>query len=235
MKKLFTLLLVVSGSLTFAQSSLVCEEGSSVTVWESSNENSFDVHLYITNTSGSSNDYYAVKDVITDVTGAMSTYCWGPLCYPPTTDTSAQVSTIAAGATNETFKISYYPNGTNDTYVVRATFFNAADETDKIEVLVTINTTPAGVVATVENNKLASITPNPASSFTTVNYKTNDSFNTARLDVFNMLGAKVKSLEVFELEGKQIIETSDLDNGVYMISLIVDNQSVSTQRLMVNK
>jgi len=52
--------------------------------------------------------------------------------------------------------------------------------------------------------------------------------------VFNMLGSKVKSMDIPGKSGSLILTTSDLKSGMYMVSYISNGKVKDTSRLVVS-
>jgi hypothetical protein len=232
MKRIFTLALLFSFGLTFGQS-LQCTQGSDVTVWEDSDGGEIVIELAIENISSVSGNYHVERTITQDLNGVTNLFCW-TACYLPTTNTSTSPLTIAAGEENHAFSFHMFPAGNNGTFSADYRFYNELDPTDAIIVTITSHTTPTGVEVSSEvKNTIHQIVPNPASGFTSINYSALDGFETAELQVFNMLGAMVKNEKLFEINGNVIISTSDLSSGVYFVNLLIDDKRVSTQKLTV--
>ena len=235
MKKLLTLFLLLAVSTSFAQS-FECEEGTDVVVWKESTETDIAIYLHINNTSQLNRNVHVTRNVTQDLAGSANYFCFGTNCYDPNTSQSSQSVAIAPGGSDDSFVFHLAPAGNNGTFVAEYTFYNESNQNDALVVTITVNTTPTGQhEVNVTHNTINLIAPNPAAEFTTVDYSTNEGFENASIEVYNMLGAKVKTVEVFETNGSQIVETSDLQSGVYMMNLMVDGRIVSTKRLIVNR
>lgn len=76
--------------------------------------------------------------------------------------------------------------------------------------------------------------PNPAVQSATIKYSLPSNQGRLSLVVRNILGKEVKTIELgSSLSGKQIINTSDLPNGVYFYSIIDEGRTISTKKLIV--
>lgn len=75
-------------------------------------------------------------------------------------------------------------------------------------------------------NLLTSAYPNPFVDKITVNYK-----GITSIEVYNMLGAKVKSLELTATENKIEIDFSNLPSGVYFLCTFNEGTIVETKRI----
>ena len=80
---------------------------------------------------------------------------------------------------------------------------------------------------------LGKIFPNPASAITCIPVEVTNKVN-ATLDVYDMIGKKIKNIYTGSISGKKnfFINAADLAKGVYMVTLKTDNYS-QTQKLIV--
>ena len=80
---------------------------------------------------------------------------------------------------------------------------------------------------------LGKIYPNPASAITCIPVETSNNTN-ATLDVYDMIGKKIKNIYTGTISGKKnfFINAADLAKGVYMVTLKTNNFS-QTQKLIV--
>ncbi|MCK9163760.1 MAG: T9SS type A sorting domain-containing protein [Bacteroidales bacterium] len=76
--------------------------------------------------------------------------------------------------------------------------------------------------------------PNPANSYTTINYTLSSDYNTGKIVIRNMIGKEVKTISINGgSSAKQVVSTSDLPNGVYFYSIVGEGQTISTKKLIV--
>jgi len=74
--------------------------------------------------------------------------------------------------------------------------------------------------------------PNPASNFVSIEYKTTQDFY---ISIVNIIGVEVYKTEVLHgYEGQQNIGLThlNLENGIYLVKIIQDDKTVSTQKLV---
>lgn len=161
-------------------------------------------------------------------------FCTDQNCYPPTTVLSNQFTMAAASAFN--LITDFTPNNALGMSVVRYTIFNTANPSDSTYFFIQYNVSPTGVnnLAAVKAS-IGSPMPNPASSTFTMNYNLGNSFGKgeAKMVVYNMLGAVVKTENITDASGAVRMDVSTLENGVYFTSLEVAGKQVSTKRLVV--
>ncbi len=76
--------------------------------------------------------------------------------------------------------------------------------------------------------------PNPFSKITRIEYHLPESSKTANIKVFNLTGKELKSFELINKGDSQIeLNLSDLSNGMYIYSLVVDGQIVESKQMIL--
>ncbi len=75
--------------------------------------------------------------------------------------------------------------------------------------------------------------PNPAKNNLTVNYAVKGSFNTASIELFDVLGQKLISKNLASNKGEVRLNINSLNAGVYFYSIRVNGQAVKTERVIV--
>lgn len=79
-------------------------------------------------------------------------------------------------------------------------------------------------------------TPNPFSSDTEINYNVSNKAETAVIYIHDLRGIEIRSYEIHELGlGSIVINGSELNAGMYIYSLLVDNQIIDTKRMILTK
>lgn len=194
-----------------------------------------EAHFDVMNTGGSSVDVHLYREEINVVSGSQNSFCWGVNCYPPFVDQSTESATITAGGAETTFKGDYKPNGNSGVTTVRYCWFVEGDSANTLTCTdISFDATFAQSIEGVDyENQVSEAYPNPANSIASVNYNVRS--NNAQLVLHNMLGAEVATQQLSGLQGVAVMNVSGLENGVYFYSLVVDDQVVSTQRLVVQR
>ena len=78
--------------------------------------------------------------------------------------------------------------------------------------------------------------PNPFKEKTVIRYELPKEYNTASIMLFNMSGAYIDQFEISGVgEGELTIEGKTFKAGMYLYSLIVDNQEIDTKRLILQQ
>lgn len=191
-------------------------------------------HLEVTNNAEAAIDVKVRKVINYEVPESMNTFCWGGLCFSPTTIVSPNFLTVEAGATTtfEDFSGDYQPLGTSGISSITYEFFNAADSSDFAGAIVFYATTVGINENILDNVELSNAYPNPANTFTTFDFDLNGIDN-GRLMIYNLLGSIVKEINITDNFGSVKVNTSDLEEGIYFYSMVIENESLKTHKLVI--
>lgn len=85
------------------------------------------------------------------------------------------------------------------------------------------------------SNVFSNAYPNPATNVVSFDYNLPFDAQTASVAIYNMMGQEVIRQDVNVGGSRLDINVSDLTDGVYFYSLIVNNQTVKTNKLVVSK
>jgi hypothetical protein len=80
---------------------------------------------------------------------------------------------------------------------------------------------------------LADASPNPARGYTWIPFTLPEDVNNAQIVVRNLLGSIVKTETINSGSERVRIDTSMLNNGIYIYTLQINNQPVESKRLVV--
>jgi hypothetical protein len=191
-------------------------------------------HITVKNTSGAAVNVW-VKRKIFGTSASWCAFdsayfCWD-LCYGNATNNSVGGLSVGAGQSNSAFSGHVYSTGNNSNCAdsIRYTFYNQANPNDSASVVVKYMATSAFSVA---EDKLAisKMYPNPAANFVVIELGERAQAGMA-VDLYNLLGAKVRSLKV---SGNRIeIPVADLHNGIYLCTLTKNGKTVETRKITV--
>ncbi len=79
----------------------------------------------------------------------------------------------------------------------------------------------------------SAIYPNPANNLATIDYVLRAGQTGVEFVLYDLLGTKVKEIEITETMGSLKVNTSGLTEGIYFYSLLIDNESILTQKLVI--
>jgi hypothetical protein len=171
-------------------------------------------------------------------------YCTGTQCYSP----SNSVTFTPGGAPATIAANSSLPSGPG-TYGISAHYDSGAAASDVWVLYRVYNIGTSGDTAYVTlhyafatgiepvQQSISSMTnayPNPASSTVGIKYEIGNQGQNAHISVYDMLGKKVKEINLEEKQGLVKMDVSGLKAGVYFYSLIIDEKAISTKKLVVS-
>lgn len=241
MKKIVLVLISAFAiSWAFSQSLEIYYEGD---LMDSMTEITFSAHpdsgmmaidsLDVKNISEMTLDVICVREILENVEGSENSFCWGSLCYPPYVDTSSNPTTIEPLAVSYEFIGDYDPKGLTGTTKVKYTFYDIENPEDKSAIIVNYDASdPNSIVEYDLRFQLSKAYPNPANNSVSVDYNLRNIAN-ARIAFYNLLGSKVKEVNLTKSVGTSTINTSDFIEGIYFYTLLVDNEALQTQKLII--
>jgi hypothetical protein len=219
--------------------------GDTVTVQGDPSDTELVFEAILTNNSEDTVAFKLQRRLILLLDGTTTSYCWGTSCFPPNNMDSIDVArdTVLLAPNQATpegkFSGHYLAEDFGELTVVGTSmieykFFNEEDEDDNVTVVVKFVTTPDGIVDQLMNNAFISdLYPNPATSFVTINYDLPQEVTNASVRIINILGSVVKN-EVMNKNATSLrMDISDLTNGVYFYSIVINDKVYKTKKLIV--
>ncbi len=178
----------------------------------------------------------SAKNVLVDLENTTNVFCWGA-CFPPNVDTCNQPLKIAGGAVNENdFSAHFSPQGVVGDALIEYFFYDQMNPQDKISVQIAfISQDNTGIENLSEYVRISNAYPNPANQAFQIDYSFDKNYSEASLELYNTLGARVNAISIHDMSGKVIVDTKDLANGVYFYTFRVDQQVISTKKLIISK
>ncbi|GAB1404234.1 MAG: T9SS type A sorting domain-containing protein [Lentimicrobiaceae bacterium] len=169
------------------------------------------------------------------VENTRSNICWG-VCYPWNVYDTPDAITLSPGASDDSFRCDYRHNGNHGTSSVRFTVYNTENINDTLSFIVHFQIGYLGL----EDQKpvkarLSNAFPNPASTLVYFEYALPDLSQNAVVKVTNLLGTTVYSQAVEQVEGKLSIDVSNLSDGIYFYSLMLNNTPSTTRKFVVKR
>jgi membrane-bound inhibitor of C-type lysozyme len=240
MKKYILVFAVVifSISVAFAQNLQIYYNGTLQTnngsITLNCNANQITVlYLHVKNISLASINVKVRKIENSLLTNSENYFCYAGQCYTPATDTSLNATTIPANTVDTSFSADYNP--AHDIGVSRITyvFFNTDNPSDSVSLNVNYSTT----VGVNENNKsnayISEAYPNPASNQVRFSCNLNTKAGQAKISIRNILGASIAELPLSNNDANVIFNTTDLKDGIYFYSLVIDGKILSSKKLII--
>jgi hypothetical protein len=189
----------------------------------------------INNISSSTKEVMVERTINILAPGHTSYFCWGIECYSDTTSMSNPLSApnITAGGSENSFYFDLDPHGAAGPDTGCYKFFDKNNASDYVEVCFYVDvTTGIANVNSSQANPLSVASPNPANTLSGVNYYA-DLTKDPRLDVCNLLGEKIFEAKLMQKQGAYIINVEDFKPGIYFYSLIENEKTIATKKLVV--
>ncbi|MCB9186187.1 MAG: T9SS type A sorting domain-containing protein [Flavobacteriales bacterium] len=237
MKRILLLICVVlAGFGTNAQNSLSILNLNTM-VWGSVDQSIVQTEGTIENTNGSAPiNVKVMRMTIDTVPGTDNYFCWDQ-CYEPPVSVSPTAITIQPGQRVEQFYADYKPNGQEGVSTLAYCFYDQSNEADSVCATVRFLITQVGIEDVFMGNEsgISSSYPNPASSVAKINYALKAGWQQAKIVVYSMLGSKVREIKLGQDQGTLKLNVSSLPSGMYFYTLVVDDQEISTKKMLVTK
>lgn len=192
-------------------------------------------HASVKNVSGGSLSTAVQYNEVSLVSGADHYFCWA-VCYTPGAVTDGFVSPhpieLADDEISHVFYADYLPQGTSGISTLEYCFLNANDTTQKSCFQMVFDTENVGV-EDAQTLIVLSAYPNPASDELTISYQFANDIKNPTIEIYDMLGSKVKSVKLEDLAGKQVIDTSVLPSGMYFYKMASASMDLGLRKFMV--
>ena len=240
MKKslLFLICLFIGISFVFSQNLKIYQNGNILTNNQVLNitgdvNELITLSLHLKNISTSTINVKLKKLENSIVLGSENSFCYAGQCYSPTTMVSLDSSVIPANTFDTTFLADYGANGKSGTSKITYVFFNTANLNDSVCVIVNYTTAVGINTITKSEVNFSDAFPNPANNSVSFNYELPKQTTTAKIKICNILGSCVAEIDLTEHNGKKTLNTSELNNGIYFYSLILNNKLFYTRKIVI--
>lgn len=237
-------LLFLGNAIAQAQSSLIIKDkegnevtGTTVNVLFSPDAGYASFKLDVVNNAATAKNIKVKKVEMSMLPGVDGlTICWLQ-CYPPFVFESPDAITIDPGGVCTSFEGDItYAVGTKGTSTAKFVFFDVDNTNDSSYVIVNYNLGTVGIAENIfKVAKVSNAYPNPASSMVNFDYQLPVSASDAQIKISNLLGTTVSVIDLTKNEGKASLNVSNLKDGVYFYTLIVNNSTTVTRKFVVNR
>jgi len=243
MKKIvFSLIVLSSSVLAFGQSFVVMDSNEVVVsnsivdiVLNPSSTNT--TEILVNNTSGIDKSVRVLRTVLNIDALDLTQYCWGGLCYGASTNLSNLFLNIVSEDTvafvDGGFHAVFNSGPECLTRLVHYRFFDSINNNDSTGVTLRYICTVGINENTNENVRLSDVYPNPVNAISSINYKFDNSFGTAKIVFYNVLGKEVKQIALTAKEGTEKIMKGEFEEGIFFYSVVVDNKTIATKKFVV--
>lgn len=251
MKKIFTILSIAVTGFVSAQSIHVFENGADVgntAIYDTIVKGALTLHDLELRNFTSNTVYYKVnRTLLTPLDPYSNIYfCTGTQCYPPQT----AVTWTPGGADFTIGPNATLPSGTG-TFGIAAHYDADSTVCNDFTVLYRVyNTMTAGDTAFVtvnyictatgiQENELAggdisAVYPNPANSIASIKYDMNQYAQKGKIILYDLLGKKLKEVNLTEKQGVVKVDVSEFNQGIYFYSFQVNNKVIAVKKMVIN-
>lgn len=235
---LFVSIMIISGYL-HAQDMLLSWEGdtlgNTVTVWGEPDAEEFIFQAVVHNNTNAWMKIKVRRTQVDMVDSTSSYFCWGD-CFDVDVDESPDSLLVPSGGSSVdgAFSGHYLPNMKNGTSTVEYMFYNMDNEDQNVKVLVKYWASPNSIGKDyINNSSISNIYPNPGSSQVSINYNITDQVNSAAVRLVNIYGNIVVEQNIDLGTSKLTVDISNLENGVYFYTVLLDGYVYRTQKLII--
>ena len=224
-------LVILSFSFLQAQSIVVNSPNPTIVVG-SADSDELATGIEIMNISLEQKEIKVRRTMLISIDNTSNYFCW-TACYIPSVSLSPSGLTLNGNSTiNNTFTSHLKPNGQSGVSEIQYTFFDANNPQDSANVVVRYEIAPVGI------SKISTITslkafPNPADGKVTLSFTRSSLNGKGIIELYNMLGSKVYSQQVEDMDGTITISTENLNAGLYFYSLNEGGKSSRPGRLTI--
>ena len=228
---------VATSALTFKYEGEAVEPGTINIVSDINDSYEIQFDLDIINTTDADINVVAQME---DLTGIGMTYlCWGTCFMPGVFEATHSVAAGSEGIFNghvmfmDANSGEVLPVGTEVKMVY--TFFDERNPEQTYTFNVNFKYQPESIVDYNSADIFSNAYPNPANNTVSFDYNMPYDVNSASVAIYNMMGQEVVRQNLNLGGSRADINVSDLNEGVYFYSLIVNNQTVKTNKFVVSR
>lgn len=193
-------------------------------------------HVPIKNGSGSNINVHVYRNDFGVLGSTVNYYCWGINCFPPTTSLSTDPVQISPGAEDHSFVSYYEPNQKEGISTIEYCFFDIAGSNDSLCFNLSFKTVPppASVAESAQEQKIAKLFPNPAADLVYLSYNLTEKGN-AFIEIYDLVGKLVSKMSINAGNQRFVFPVSQLEKGIYLVSMVSNGETIDTQKLIVNR
>ena len=200
--------------------------------WEDINTTIIDFEFDTKNIGTSDKGYYMKREEIYIVPGSENYFCWKQ-CYASFVSVSPDSVGITANGTFFLSSSHYKSNGNMGTSIIRYIIYDALNANDSAWFIVNWHVTGVGINEANLISGNISAYPNPSNTSTTIKYDLKGDVTKASIKIYNLLGSVIKEMKVTNTSGTITVSTAELEQGIYFYSIVANDKSIVTRKLVV--
>ena len=236
MKKIITIsFLALIASPLFSQNSNFEFSNLQIDLWGNANDQ-MTGRAYIKNITNDTMHVKVRRYPISVVSGSSNSFCWD-VCYTSITSESVHSVTMIPDSVYPNFYADFLPNGNVGLSSIKYCFFDEDVITDSICLIAYFNASATGIETGTlpEGNYITDVFPNPSNGTAQLIYSVKKDAASSKIEIHNILGSLVKVIDLKEKAGNVKLPLEDVGSGIYFCSLVVENKTISTKKLVVSK
>jgi hypothetical protein len=209
-----------------------------ITINGTPDDSYFKVNIFLSNTGEETVDIFVSKTEVDIVEGAFNSFCWLGSCFTPDVfDVDDPLILEGDQISRDTdFYTEFLTGGIEGVSEVKYEFYSQSESFDTVSVTILFNIETTTGLSGFDSGKrfhLSDPQPNPARGYTWIEYTVPPISSNSQIVIRNLLGKQVYTENLSYGDNRIRINTQQLNNGIYIYSLIVDNQVVESKRLVV--
>ncbi len=194
------------------------------------NDAMLQVKMKVTNESSQDMPLTLEKVVEQEVEGSMNTFCFGQ-CVGPDVYIISLKDPVAPGDYVDC-DADYYHNNNVGTTTIKYVFTNPDLEGESCFVRINFALKSNSIEDYAENLNL-SVFPNPIDNNSSIIFDLPVHIGSGNAYIYSLTGSVVKQYNATPGRNQLQINASDLPSGVYLLSIVVDNKQLKTQKIVV--
>ena len=188
--------------------------------------------LTVNNNNTDSVHVMVIREIVYKDPNHDESFCFGEYCYVPNTDTSLYYTNINSQDFESTFIAHADPLNHYGYDIMHYRFYDIYNPSDSAAITIQFNFTTTGLNEKSETSFLKF--NNPANNFSLISYHLPFGLKDASVELYNILGVKLRSMQIEEVQGTTMMTTSSLPNGVYLLNLVSDHKVKNSYRLIIS-
>lgn len=218
-------------ALAFTQDGHSVEPGTYYVIGDINEMNELQFEMDVTNNGNETVNIICEKVEVSITEGTTNYFCWGQ-CMGSNIFISQPVNMEPGIPT--LFSAHFMPNSIGDEIHMEYHFYQEGGEHFVFDV--TFKYSLESVIDLNDTDIFSNAYPNPASNFIHFDYKPLPSnFEDAQVTICNIMGQEVIRQDINGNVGKLDINIGNLSEGIYFYSLIINNKTQKTKKLVIKK
>jgi len=243
MKKILIALNLIASTLFVSAQSIQLDEPAEVVygTLENPDDVTLEAHWDVINGSSEVLNVRVYREILQLVNNSQERFCWAGVCFNwGTVESPNNVNFIVEMDPEEvdtTFRSDYEHQGNAGVEIIRYCFYDDNDPTIETchDISYNVSTTGLHENEIALDGMLGSVNPNPVKGIASFDYSFTTTTTTAHVHIYNLVGEKVKTINLQNKSGLVLINAADFDSGVYFYALEANGKTFGTRKLVIAK